>query len=512
MIKVLIVEDEIYSRQSLIKQIKEYDFNHQFSILEASNGEKGLELYRKERPELIFTDIRMPIMDGLDLLRQVKKIDSKVNVIMISAYADFHYAKTSLNQGAEGYLLKPVQDEELKEHLSKFVRQNISTKEKVQYTDKDMVTRYIYQNIKSEEKVQDFVSESIFQRIFTKYQFINIYFEGNHQPEQEEFALWLRGVYDNKVWTGFRCLFIQKQVCSLVISVDHQTGILLRKILKLLQDQGYNCKIGISKVQEESSFIKEAYQQAMAAVTSKIFYERHLLFYDVIEKERNHSYQMSDKQRDFLLISLGKGNQEKAYEVLNQMFADIGKDSGIDIDSIEMLMVRLTVIFNQILESENEFEKMKHAKLKFQLLDFQNINDIRDVVQKKIDYVCRKHRQNQLGNQKDIIMAMKEYAEVHYHQDISMKELAEDVFFLNPTYLSHMFAEKTGISYSAYIRQVRIGKARELLTDGRYSITEIASLSGYNDTSQFIRVFKQEMGTTPKKYRERLVEADEKEK
>ena len=294
--------------------------------------------------------------------------------------------------------------------------------------------------------------------------------------------------------------------------MDHQTGILLRKILKLLQDQGYNCKIGISKVQEESSFIKEAYQQAMAAVTSKIFYERHLLFYDVIEKERNHSYQMSDKQRDFLLISLGKGNQEKAYEVLNQMFADIGKDSGIDIDSIEMLMVRLTVIFNQILESENEFEKMKHAKLKFQLLDFQNINDIRDVVQKKIDYVCRKHRQNQLGNQKDIIMAMKEYAEVHYHQDISMKELAEDVFFLNPTYLSHMFAEKTGISYSAYIRQVRIGKARELLTDGRYSITEIASLSGYNDTSQFIRVFKQEMGTTPKKYRERLVEADEKEK
>lgn len=505
MIKVLIVEDEIYSRQSLIKQIKEYDFNHQFSILEASNGEKGLELYRKERPELIFTDIRMPKMDGLELLHQVKKIDSKVNVIMISAYADFQYAKTSLNQGAEGYLLKPVQDEELKEHLSKFVRQNISTKEKVQYTDKDMVTRYIYQNIKSEEKVQDFVSESMFQRIFTKYQFLNIYFEGNHQPEQEEFALWLRGVYDNKVWTGFRCLFIQKQVCSLVISVDHQNGILLRKILKLLQDQGYGCRIGISKIQVESSYIKEAYQQAMAAVTSKIFYERHLLFYEVIENERNHSYQMSDKQRDFLLISLGKGNREKAYEVLNEMFADIGKDFGIDIDSIEMLMVRLTVIFNQILESENEFEKMKHAKLKFQLLDFQNINDIQDVVQKKIDYVCRKHRQNQLGSQKDIIMALKEYAEVHYHQDISMKELAEDVFFLNPTYLSHMFAEKTGISYSAYIRQVRIGKAKQLLTDGRYSITEIASLSGYNDTSQFIRVFKQEMGTTPKKYRERLV-------
>ena len=85
-----------------------------------------------------------------------------------------------------------------------------------------------------------------------------------------------------------------------------------------------------------------------------------------------------------------------------------------------------------------------------------------------------------------------------------MKELAENVFFLNPTYLSHMFAEKTGISFSTYIRKVRIEKAKQFLSDDRYSITEIASLSGYNDTSQFIRVFRQELGTTPKKYREKL--------
>ncbi|WP_395014397.1 response regulator [Robinsoniella peoriensis] len=504
MIKVLIVEDEIYSRQSLIKQIKEYDTHHQFAILEASNGEKGLELYRQERPELIFTDIRMPKMDGLTLLHKMKKMDSKVNVIMISAFADFQYAKTSLNQGAEGYLLKPISDEELKEQLSKFVRQNNIIKEKVQYTDRDMVTRYIYQNIKSEEIVQDFVSESMFHRIFAKYQFLNIYFEGNHQPDQEELVLRLRGIYDMEIWTGFRCLFIQKQVCSLVISVDHQTGLLQRKILKLLLEQGYICRIGISKIQGEASCIKEAYQQAMAAVTSKIFYKEHLLFYEVIENERNHSFQMSDKQRDFLLISLGKGNRDMAYEILGDMLADINKDPGIDIDSIEILMVRLTVIFNQVLEGEKENAKMKHAKLKFQLLDFQNLDDLRDAVQKKIDFVCRQRGRNQRENQTDIINAMKKYAEVHYHQDISMKELAENVFFLNPTYLSHMFAEKTGISFSTYIRKVRIEKAKQFLSDDRYSITEIASLSGYNDTSQFIRVFRQELGTTPKKYREKL--------
>ena len=79
--------------------------------------------------------------------------------------------------------------------------------------------------------------------------------------------------------------------------------------------------------------------------------------------------------------------------------------------------------------------------------------------------------------------------------------LAEKVFYMNAAYLSHLFTEKTGISYSAYIRRLRVEKAREFLEKDTYSITDIASMVGYNDTSQFIRIFKQEMGMTPKKYR-----------
>lgn len=85
--------------------------------------------------------------------------------------------------------------------------------------------------------------------------------------------------------------------------------------------------------------------------------------------------------------------------------------------------------------------------------------------------------------------------------DITVRELAESVFFMNQNYISHLFAEKKGISFSAFLRQVRISHAKELLKEEKWSVTEVAAMVGYNDTSQFIRIFRQEVGVTPKKYR-----------
>ncbi len=96
---------------------------------------------------------------------------------------------------------------------------------------------------------------------------------------------------------------------------------------------------------------------------------------------------------------------------------------------------------------------------------------------------------------------MASYVRQHYNREISLQELAEKELFMNQDYLSHLFARKKGIGFAAYVKQVRMERARELLQQEQYSVTEVASMSGYNDTSQFIRFFKQETGMTPKKYR-----------
>ena len=116
--------------------------------------------------------------------------------------------------------------------------------------------------------------------------------------------------------------------------------------------------------------------------------------------------------------------------------------------------------------------------------------------------ICKLSEKAGEESTRDVVAMMTEYAQVHFNQEITVKELAEKVLFMNPTYVSHAFVEKTGISFSTWLRGLRMDHAKKLLTSSKLSITEIASMSGYNDTSQFIRIFRQETGMTPKKYRD----------
>ena len=99
MSKILVVEDELYARESLMKLIREYDTDRQFTVLQAVNGEEGEMLYNAEKPELVLTDIRMPRMDGLALLARIRSKDSATQVVILSAYDRIRDAGE--NQGSE---------------------------------------------------------------------------------------------------------------------------------------------------------------------------------------------------------------------------------------------------------------------------------------------------------------------------------------------------------------------------------------------------------------------------
>ncbi len=111
-----------------------------------------------------------------------------------------------------------------------------------------------------------------------------------------------------------------------------------------------------------------------------------------------------------------------------------------------------------------------------------------------------------LRNPDNIASSLRRYVEMNYNKDISLKYLAENVFFLNTSYLSHLFSEKVGTTYSAYLKQIRIERAKDALQQSDITITDVAGLCGYNDVSQFIHAFKSETGITPKKFRAQKAE------
>jgi Response regulator containing CheY-like receiver domain and AraC-type DNA-binding domain len=127
MFRVIIVDDEKKIREGMKKLInwEEYDFS---IIGQASDGVEALELCRNVLPDLVITDIKMPRMDGLTLASELKKINSHINIIILSGYSDFSYAKQAIKYGVDNYLLKPVNIGELCTELDK-IRQDIISKQ-----------------------------------------------------------------------------------------------------------------------------------------------------------------------------------------------------------------------------------------------------------------------------------------------------------------------------------------------------------------------------------------------
>lgn len=492
MMKILIAEDEIYARKSMKKQILELDLGREFHILEAQNGEQGLELFRQEEPDLVFTDIRMPKMDGLELLKEIKKEDPEAKVIMVSAYADFAYAKSAIKFGAEGYLLKPIEDGELKEFIMKFRQQNTRKKEQAMFSGKDMVTRFIAQSVQEEEAGKDLLAERMFGKVFWKYQVLVLWFAGRRYPDREEFMLWLHNIYGQEVWTAFRLIELEKDIWMLVMEADGQSRFRQKHIIQKLLEEEYDCYLGISAECKTPGELKRALAQATVAVENKIYSDEHLLEYRVVAGIKAVKYEMSEEQKNYLQISLERKSRDKIQSALCEIFRHMEEKGRIHVDSLEIFLAQAAVLIHQA--AGRPIPRLR-------LIDFSHMEEMKQRLLETAEEYCTCGSNGQTLKGEDIIRGMKEYARKNYHLDISIRMLAEKVFYMNAAYLSHLFTEKTGISYSAYIRRLRVEKAREFLEKDTYSITDIASMVGYNDTSQFIRIFKQEMGMTPKKYR-----------
>ena len=114
--KIVIVEDEAAIRNGMGNILKKLNPAYEL-VGKASNGIEGLEMIRKEKPDLVILDIRMPDMDGLEMLKVLRGENNGCRAVVLTAYSDFDYAKTAIELGIENYLLKPVKLKELEETL-----------------------------------------------------------------------------------------------------------------------------------------------------------------------------------------------------------------------------------------------------------------------------------------------------------------------------------------------------------------------------------------------------------
>lgn len=514
MFKILIVEDELYARESLIKLIREYDTDRKFIVLQAVNGEEGERIYNAERPELVLTDIRMPKADGLTLLERIRLHDSTTQVVILSAYSDFEYARTALSNGAADYLLKPIEKKAFYACLDKFVQKNRSEKKEALIVGRDIVTQFIGNSIRNPAH-EGFVEEKMFSTVFPEYQVTVIRFR-DKKPDAPDFLSGIEKMYGNISWEQIRLLNPDFDSWVLVICPAPENFFLQRRMQRLLQEQGCEVRMGVSFVHKEGRNVGNAYQEAWEALKYKIYGES-ICFADKIINEDLSAYYLGQEAEEMLRQAFQEGNEKKAYACIRSVFEELGRNGMVRADCLELLYTRLVTLFLWAIGEKGQ-EELSLDRSKAGILRFDSMEEMEQFLCNIGQNICRmgapglscrssKERPVQDTGQegrRDIAEVMAEYVRQHYDQEISLRELAEKVLFMNQDYLSHLFAERKGIGFSSYVKQVRMERARELLRHEEYSVTKIAAMTGYNDTSQFIRFFKQETGMTPKKYRTKI--------
>lgn len=498
--KVLIVEDELYAREAMVRQVRKYDQDGLFEIVEASNGEEGWEFCKKYKPELVMTDIRMPKMDGIQLLQEIRNNELETKVIILSAYSDFEYARSAIVNGASDYLLKPIDDVTLTECLNKFVKQHKIERKEALLSRKDMATQYILNSIQ-ELKYSGFIEKNVFERIFPQYQ-LGVFLFIHGKPRQEIFLTELEENSGSIMLTKLRLVELKPDMWVLIVKPEGDMLFFWRRIRKLLEKEDSQVKIGISNVHIAKDAVSDAFKEAESAIKNRIYKGDSLIFAKEIKKESFSEYYLEKETERELEEYLKEGNESKTKVTLGKLFEDVKKAFPVRMECLELLYSQIILIYRRTIRFEDYTKEMNDLSRSF--LKFDSLLEIEDYLKRVAENICRMRLvvTNEMSNTgMDIVDKMSEYAIKNYNTDITLGQLAEQVFFMNQSYISHLFVEKKGISFSAFLRMIRIRHAKEFLADDRWSVTDVASMSGYNDTSQFIRIFRQETGMTPKKYR-----------
>lgn len=167
-------------------------------------------------------------------------------------------------------------------------------------------------------------------------------------------------------------------------------------------------------------------------------------------------------------------------------------------ECLELLYSHMILFCRQEIGAEESGRKI--SRFPEGVLKFESLEEMQGYLCRITEEICRLKKSENSKSSGEIVEFMAEYARQHYYEDVTIKEIAEKILFMNQDYISHLFSEKKGVNFSAYLKKIRIDYAKEILKEGGHSVTDTASMVGYNDTSQFIRIFKQETGITPKKY------------
>ena len=535
MYTMVIADDEYIVRNGLISVIDWNELGIEI-IGEAVNGEEALKLCLELKPDILFTDIRMPLMDGLEVAACLKEQNNEIKIIIISGIEDFNYAKTALDIKAEGYILKPVDIDELLGVVKKVIniiqlernRESKLNQLQIQLKENLPIARdkFLYNvikgtynnNFKLQERMKYLnlpfeVSESFVVGVlrvdeYTKdSQFNNE--ESLHIVDfsilnivSELLSTQNAGVCINAEQNEFFIVFNQTSILNeIYVEICEEILAVIQKFLLV------SCSIGVGKIVEGFEHLSVSYKQAATAIEHRFYTGRNAIINitDIEAGNPSNSVNESDlfNIESQIVNAVKLGNTSQVMDNLNLIFKHITIETKPPVEYVQMIYAELiTLMARTLYESNENMEKIvgPTSNIIANVFKMKDIFALNQFVNRVFLQLAENFSEKYLQLKDKTIYHIKEIIQNRYMDNISVSSIAKEIY-LTPNYISQIFKQYTGQTLTEYITYIRMEQAKKLLKTTDLKILDIAERVGYQNTNYFSTVFKKYTNVYPQKYR-----------
>ena len=521
--KVLIADDEVKVGQ-LVKRLIQWDRLGLTCIGLVTDGQTAYEKILSESPDIVITDIRMPVLTGLEMIQKASEQGVKCHFIVVSGYKYFDYAQKALKYGVEDYLLKPIDEDELNRQLQKIVAEEEQREDKQQQVDQ------------IEKKLED--SKYLRHKEFLRQ--ILSQKQENIDAANTEFGLQL----ENKCFRGLtfkldrnidvaentqQMQFVLRKImqkaedafsaCTIdliaAVQSNHSVQVLLNyfqteqenidnritdffnELSDYLENfQHYRITVGVSSEVESFEQISTAIEMSKEAAASRLFkgngrrieycQEPHTLF---SPKDFQNEYEEFAKAVETMQPDACQYQIHKCFRLASDkaLFAS-------EFYAMGLWLLRSTY---DILEIADTFDVDVQQEV---LENLSTVADLRDYVIRQVQRVITESRSERENRERKPVLEAIAYMKEHFTEKITLEDVAATIGF-NANYFSELFKKETGENFSNYLLGIRMEKAKQMLRDTKIPVYEIGESVGYKDAKYFSQQFMKVVGVKPAEYR-----------
>lgn len=542
MIKILLVDDDVLVLTK-IKQLIKYIKGDYEVVKAVTNAKEAMDFLKQQEVDILITDMKMPKVDGINLIKEIRTMDKPVQIIAISSYEDFYYVKESLKQGSLDYILKHNLNEKVLKNVLEGAQKKIIAKRNLELSQiehnkiireskellkKELLEQLLYGYVNRAEALEKFKDYKIElslnnlilitceidnykvitedfskkdERIFNDAA-IDIIKRVLDKVDKKEILSLNEGEYI--IYLSFDQVKSNLYILSTASEYAERVKSNLEKLLNL------KISISISNCCNDIADIPKYYLKSKEKLKNK-FYEGKGKVYDVYDSGavsgiKNITKDIKINEKEFL-EKLRRGNEELLRSI--ELLFDKYKEAKYPFELVELSVLEMFNIGNEVIKEYNmdiDLEKYSLNHLYKNIYKYETLEDIKQLMLSFYSTILSKVKEKNkfLDNRysKYTIKCIS-YIEGNYGKQISLQNAA-DFIGVNAAYLSKVFKNDVSKNFVEFLNNYRVEKAKELIQMKSYKIKEISELVGFNNYNYFFKVFKQITDVTPLEFEKNI--------